>query len=581
MKRPVSSSARAGCARGCPRRGYTIVELLMATSLTLILLFVVVTIFAMVSDSINDARATLEMTDRLRAAEMRLQSDFAGLTVPVDPPRRPGAGEGYLEYQEGGVGPVSPPSMIAFNSDTGQEDTTVSDFDDILMFTVRSRDAPFVGRYRDTTIQSNEAEVIWFVRGRTLYRRVLLIAPQVMSDIDDNHDGVADATDGNGVVDLVDTGGQSFYALYDLSARPEEVTDDSGSTTAGWVLNTLGDLTKRENRYAHRVHPRDEMAFPWQIARWGQIGLPTLCECSSMEEDSNDNGVLNPGEDANGNGVLDRQWMGWANPASRPGVTPESTIDLWNKPHPWAYVTATRPAPEVDAVTGTLLGYEGPRIGEILTNVIGFDVKIWDPNAPIFQAVGDNPLNPTPTDLTDDVLVGGVLVTQGNPGYPLALAHYVEDPANVSFRPVARGAYVDLHYSAYAAATYHGGDPAYVAVYNRISKFSGPADPRSGLTRVYDTWSFHYEHDGLDQDGDGTVDEGTNGFDDDGDGVVDDAEDVDVDGDGVFTGPEWAETETRPPYPTAARGLQIKIRTFEPDSRQVREVTVIADFSPK
>ena len=83
------------------------------------------------------------------------------------------------------------------------------------------------------------------------------------------------------------------------------------------------------------------------------------------------------------------------------------------------------------------------------------------------------------------------------------------------------------------------------------------------LPLVYDTWSFHYEQDGVDQDGDGVADEGTNGFDDDGDGVVD----------------ELDEREATPPYPAPLGGIQVKIRTFEPDSRQVREVTVIADFS--
>ena len=36
-----------------------------------------------------------------------------------------------------------------------------------------------------------------------------------------------------------------------------------------------------------------------------------------------------------------------------------------------------------------------------------------------------------------------------------------------------------------------------------------------------------------------------------------------------------------PPYPSALRGIQIKIRVFEPDSRQIREVTVIQDFLPR
>ena len=51
------------------------------------------------------------------------------------------------------------------------------------MFTTRSTGRPFVGRVlvhaRGGTIQSDVAEVAWFVRGRTLYRRLLLVSPGV------------------------------------------------------------------------------------------------------------------------------------------------------------------------------------------------------------------------------------------------------------------------------------------------------------------------------------------------------------------------------------------------------------------
>ena len=57
----------------------------------------------------------------------------------------------------------------------------------------------------------------------------------------------------------------------------------------------------------------------------------------------------------------------------------------------------------------------------------------------------------------------------------------------------------------------------------------------------------------------------TNGFDDDSNGIVDDVN----------------EQITSPPYPAPLRGIQVKIRVFEPDSRQVREVTVEQDFLPK
>lgn len=86
----------------------------------------------------------------------------------------------------------------------------------------------------------------------------------------------------------------------------------------------------------------------------------------------------------------------------------------------------------------------------------------------------------------------------------------------------------------------------------------------SRLTRIYDTGSTHYEFNGVDEDGDGLVDEGTNGRDDDGNGIVDDA----------------AEQETAPPYPVPLRGLEIRIRVYEPSSRQVRQVTVRHTFVP-
>ena len=88
---------------------------------------------------------------------------------------------------------------------------------------------------------------------------------------------------------------------------------------------------------------------------------------------------------------------------------------------------------------------------------------------------------------------------------------------------------------------------------------------------TYDTWSQSYENEGVAFGGGGNhtqdshAGRSTNGFDDDGSGVVDDQS-------------EWL---TSPPYLAPLRGIQVKIRCFEPDSRQVREVTVEQDFLPK
>ena len=41
------------------------------------------------------------------------------------------------------------------------------------------------------------------------------------------------------------------------------------------------------------------------------------------------------------------------------------------------------------------------------------------------------------------------------------------------------------------------------------------------------------------------------------------------------------ERETSPPYPVPLRGLQVKIRVYEPDSQTVRQATVTSSFIPQ
>ena len=43
----------------------------------------------------------------------------------------------------------------------------------------------------------------------------------------------------------------------------------------------------------------------------------------------------------------------------------------------------------------------------------------------------------------------------------------------------------------------------------------------------------------------------------------------------------YAERETRPPYDSALRGLQVTLRAYERDSRQIREVSVRESFVPE
>lgn len=439
MKRPVPLRSRLVA-------GYTLIEILVATTLSLVLLGSVVFMFGRVGEAITNSRSTLEMADRLRLAAQRLQLDLAGVTVTMRPPRDPANNEGYFEYIEGPVmtgtvAGMTHPSDVAFNTDVTStpSDTTVGDFDDILMFTTRSTGRPFVGKFNGSSaIESDVAEVAWFLRGRTLYRRVLLVAPSA-------------------ALPTGATARQSYCNNYDVSARWD-------STATKMVANTLSDLTRRECRYAH---DKGGTAFPydvrslwcWTLAKGGTTyyfpTLPTLRECC------ND---------------------GWGGSLTSP-ANPFTAIDFWTNKSGYRLAD--------NALSG---GAAGTRVADdvILTNVIGFDVKAWDPGA---------------------------------------------------------AAYVDLGYNPSGTAT----------------RFNDCGDSNSSLraddnlhARVYDTYSTsHFDV------------TWSNGIDDDSNGVVDDA-----------TASELG-TNKSPPYPYPLRAVQIKIRVFEPDSKQIREVTVVQDFLPQ
>ncbi len=172
MKRPLEFTQSTQLSV-TSRSAYTLVEMLVATALTMVLMGAVVTIFGSIGRTVSDSRSVVESCDRLRAASIRLQMDLDGATATGLAGKNPDE-NGYLQIIEGPVGRHILPSSVAINKkDNDSPDYSVTDFDDILMFTTHGKGVGF----SSGTIEADFAEVIWFVQGNKLYRHVVPVVP--------------------------------------------------------------------------------------------------------------------------------------------------------------------------------------------------------------------------------------------------------------------------------------------------------------------------------------------------------------------------------------------------------------------
>ncbi len=218
--------------------GITIIELLIAVTLTLIIVAAMVRAFKLTSDEITSGRAQMQCHTALRNVSETLRRDLQMATCL---PRVSALHEevaGGFEVVEGEEDEKEH-TLLTFNSHLG-------DHDDILWLTVRSTDKPFRGRFNGNIIESNLAEITWWVvhddtdgdgeaqydENVRLYRRVLLIRPDLTT---------------------AETDFNVFYQSNDVSVRREPAGP-------GLLMNSLADLSNRRNRFAH-----DTALFPHEF----------------------------------------------------------------------------------------------------------------------------------------------------------------------------------------------------------------------------------------------------------------------------------------------------------------------------
>ena len=165
------------------RRGVTLVEMLVTVAMLVIIMTILVQVFQGATGALSAAQATQELDNSLKLLDATIRQDLNGVTARFTPPLDPAQNLGYFEYGENEFA-----------------DIQGEDSDDYIRFTAQAPPGrPFTGRMwvsntaslplsynanaQPVTITSEYAEIIYFLRNGNLYRRVLLVAPQLQSSI--------------------------------------------------------------------------------------------------------------------------------------------------------------------------------------------------------------------------------------------------------------------------------------------------------------------------------------------------------------------------------------------------------------
>lgn len=627
-------SARAGQllrARG----GFTLLEVMIATAVTLLMMLALAQIFKVIGDSMKQGRAALELNNRLRSVVYRLRTDLDHLTAIPEPPADPATATGYVQIFDGSITDFTTAAVSQAHSRFG-------DIDDIFMATVRAGDVWFTGKVpayilaqraptsaADTqmvSIASQYAEIAVFAQpflpdingpgitsfamGAVLFQdtdplpsypdsfrlhyRSLLIRPDLNLPNGLLPGGVVGGIDWtrsspvSGLPSpLCDMA--SVHLQCDLSVR--RVFDPSNSGFDPVAANSLEDLMDPANRFAHVQVP---------IPGTRSTTMPLLAL------------GLGIGVGGSVSGVADDPTGTLSTAAATPANFRVGSGFL----HP-AFVL------------------RGDRTGEDLlaSNILAFDIKVFDPGVPLLGSPGpdgspgtggdddgDGNSNNTEADELGWAGSDDVVLSPNDPGYAVALAS--------SAPVVGTGEYVDLAWARKLVA--HGGTiSASTNVWSPYSGFSQAnfalAAPLNAFTNAlyksgyvllsgtntlvlqpsYDTWTSRYEGDGVLQaqvaGGAGVVRiDGAIGLYGLGSGtdagtilppwknnsgvpMIDPATDG-LDNNpppGVQTGfgiDDSTELETSAPYPNPLRGLRISVRMEDPLTRQIKQMSAGKEF---
>ena len=543
------------------RSAYTLVEMLVATGLTVLMLTLFLTIFQMATQAMTIQKGMSANDQKARLLQTMLRSDLNGDKFDRSNPTKQRACRTFRKLVPYGAGENSQPNF----SDSDRcgyfyisENDPDNDTDDVLQFTVTTPDnaadrfygrvgpilpsadgkygplgallnlagdlldplvpglLPPPGNYWPDQPEFDDlpgtpngvgsstlAEVAYFLRNGNLYRRVMLIRKPGIAGVADDHSPLDLSGKLLSLSPWQPGGSRTFFADFDYSAfHDSSGIRFHGGSSLNWC-NCVCSLTNPAFRFGfdNTSNPSKGFGIPREFVESNFIGRFTHGETSHPQFNY-------PG----------RVGTGFLNPLS---VSTPLTF-----------------------ANGTVTAFAaGPREGEdlLVSNVHSFDIKVWDPAA----SAGPDGL-PGRANIDDDGIFG------------------VDDPGELGAPGSDDGAFRDLGHRGTA------GHYRYLPASQRPNNYYSNSD--YGHNR-YDSWS-----PSLDLNGDHQHDlppfrpiwvgpdlrPGRAHFDDDGINGVDDAGEL-----------GWPGTDDFAPL----TAIQIKVRFYDEISDMVREVTTVVSLA--
>jgi hypothetical protein len=599
---------------------------MVAMAITLLMMLSLSQIFKIIGDSMQRGRAIMELNNRLRTVTHRLRTDLAHLTLTPRPPTDPSSGAGYFKYYDG--------PMTDFTSlSTGA--SRIGDCDDIIMGTIKARDTWFTGKVprfilerriptseadlTDTvTIASQYAEMIVFAQPLVAISKPTAAPPLTGATVNASRDSSYLVADSNFFQDDDQDGIPDSYRLHyrlllirpDLNLAPLDAPVVAGNAPAGALPGNPSTAPPLFMATTARASIPGVFDFALQSPHFDMTMVHALCDLSVRRVFNSISGTPDFVA-ANSMADLVAPENRFAHVQARVPNTNSTTMPVLalapTIPH-----LATNPHYHGGLVGSGFLHpafvLQGDRMGEdvLATDILAFDVKAFDEGVPLLLRRGTNGLPQAGQAGSDDLVL-----SPNDPGYA-ALAQ-VATPATI----VGTGEFVDLAWGHKARAEGLGlasGANIFTQLSglstNNVYNIAGFTDTllRSGqvlslnpenhlvVQPAFDTWSTHYEGDGVLQslrNGmqgvvriNGYRDLYNNAAGDDTNAAFPawrqtaiDAGTDNLDNPGSFLGVDDAtESETAAPFNVPIRGIKVTIRMEDPKTRQVRQMSVVREF---